>query len=64
MLTVIYDILFKTIWYVVSCKFNCLFSAANHIRKGEAEIMVAGGTEAAVMPTGVAGFIARYYFRW
>ena len=36
----------------------CFFSAANHIRKGEAEIMVAGGTEAAVMPTGVAGFIA------
>ncbi|XP_075652156.1 3-oxoacyl-[acyl-carrier-protein] synthase I, chloroplastic-like [Castanea sativa] len=36
----------------------CFFSAANHIRKGEAEIMVAGGTEAAVTPTGVAGFIA------
>ena len=36
----------------------CFFSAANHIRKGEAEIMVAGGTEAAVIPTGVAGFIA------
>ena len=34
----------------------CFFSAANHIRKGEAEITVAGGTEVAVMPTGVAGF--------
>lgn len=36
----------------------CLYSAANHIRRGEADIMVAGGTEAAVMPTGVGGFIA------
>uniref|UniRef100_A0A2N9FF23 3-oxoacyl-[acyl-carrier-protein] synthase I, chloroplastic n=1 Tax=Fagus sylvatica TaxID=28930 RepID=A0A2N9FF23_FAGSY len=36
----------------------CFNAAANHIRRGEADIMVAGGTEAAVMPTGVAGFIA------
>lgn len=36
----------------------CFFSAANHIRRGEADIMVAGGTEAAVIPTGVGGFIA------
>ncbi|KAG2680827.1 hypothetical protein I3843_11G116500 [Carya illinoinensis] len=36
----------------------CFFSAANHIRRGEADIMVVGGTEAAVMPTGVGGFIA------
>ena len=36
----------------------CFYSAANHIRRGEADIMVAGGTEAAVMPTGVGGFIA------
>uniref|UniRef100_A0A1X9ITB5 3-oxoacyl-[acyl-carrier-protein] synthase I, chloroplastic n=1 Tax=Populus tomentosa TaxID=118781 RepID=A0A1X9ITB5_POPTO len=36
----------------------CLYAAANHIRRGEADIMVAGGTEAAVMPTGVGGFIA------
>ncbi|CAL1373623.1 unnamed protein product [Linum trigynum] len=36
----------------------CFYAAANHIRRGEADIMVAGGTEAAVMPTGVGGFIA------
>ncbi|XP_022773491.1 3-oxoacyl-[acyl-carrier-protein] synthase I, chloroplastic-like isoform X2 [Durio zibethinus] len=36
----------------------CFYSAANHIRRGEADIMVAGGTEAAIMPTGVSGFIA------
>ncbi|XP_077251321.1 3-oxoacyl-[acyl-carrier-protein] synthase I, chloroplastic-like [Tasmannia lanceolata] len=36
----------------------CFYAAANHIRRGEAEIMVAGGTEAAVMATGVGGFIA------
>jgi len=36
----------------------CFFSAANLIRRGEADIMVAGGTEAAITATGVAGFIA------
>ncbi|KAG8486061.1 hypothetical protein CXB51_019372 [Gossypium anomalum] len=36
----------------------CFYAAANHIRRGEADIMVAGGTEAAVMPTGIGGFIA------
>ena len=36
----------------------CFYLAANHIRRGEADIMVAGGTEAAVIPTGVGGFIA------
>ncbi|KAL3499204.1 hypothetical protein ACH5RR_038297 [Cinchona calisaya] len=36
----------------------CFYAAANHIRRGEADIMVAGGTEAAVMATGVGGFIA------
>ncbi|KAH6774082.1 3-ketoacyl-acyl carrier protein synthase I [Perilla frutescens var. frutescens] len=36
----------------------CFFSAANHIRRGDADIMVAGGTEAAVTATGVGGFIA------
>ncbi|KAJ6712668.1 POLYKETIDE SYNTHASE-RELATED [Salix purpurea] len=30
----------------------CFYLAANHIRRGEADIMVAGGTEAAVIPTG------------
>ena len=36
----------------------CFYAAANHIRKGEADIMVAGGTEAAIIPVGVGGFIA------
>ncbi|XP_070048193.1 3-oxoacyl-[acyl-carrier-protein] synthase I, chloroplastic-like [Nicotiana tomentosiformis] len=36
----------------------CFYAAANHIRRGEADIIVAGGTEAAIMPTGVGGFIA------
>ncbi|XVF10380.1 hypothetical protein REPUB_Repub07fG0177800 [Reevesia pubescens] len=36
----------------------CFYAAANHIRRGEADIMVAGGTEAAIMPTGIGGFIA------
>ncbi|KAF9689216.1 hypothetical protein SADUNF_Sadunf01G0068500 [Salix dunnii] len=36
----------------------CFYLAANHIRRGEVDIMVAGGTEAAVIPTGVGGFIA------
>ncbi|KAJ6946042.1 3-oxoacyl-[acyl-carrier-protein] synthase I, partial [Populus alba x Populus x berolinensis] len=36
----------------------CFYSAADHIRRGEADIMVAGGTEASVIPTGVGGFIA------
>nr|GEY74164.1 3-oxoacyl-[acyl-carrier-protein] synthase I, chloroplastic-like [Tanacetum cinerariifolium] len=36
----------------------CFFNAANHIRRGDADIMVAGGTEAAVNAIGVGGFIA------
>ncbi|XP_076932519.1 3-oxoacyl-[acyl-carrier-protein] synthase I, chloroplastic-like [Bidens hawaiensis] len=36
----------------------CFYAAANHIRRGEANVMVVGGTEAAVNPTGVGGFIA------
>ncbi|GLJ18665.1 hypothetical protein SUGI_0332900 [Cryptomeria japonica] len=36
----------------------CFFAAANHIRRGEADIMLAGGTEAAIVPVGVGGFIA------
>ncbi|KAL3818269.1 hypothetical protein ACJIZ3_004174 [Penstemon smallii] len=36
----------------------CFYAAANHIRRGDADIMVAGGTEAAVTATGVGGFIA------
>ncbi|KAJ4792727.1 3-oxoacyl-[acyl-carrier-protein] synthase [Rhynchospora pubera] len=36
----------------------CFYAAANHIRRGEAEIMLAGGTEAAIIPIGVGGFVA------
>ena len=36
----------------------CFNAAGNHIRRGEADIMVVGGTEAAINPTGVGGFIA------
>ncbi|XP_076885163.1 3-oxoacyl-[acyl-carrier-protein] synthase I, chloroplastic-like [Bidens hawaiensis] len=36
----------------------CFYAAANHISRGEANVMVVGGTEAAVNPTGVGGFIA------
>lgn len=36
----------------------CFYAAANHIRRGEADIMVAGGTEAAIIPVGLGGFVA------
>ncbi|XP_074269687.1 3-oxoacyl-[acyl-carrier-protein] synthase I, chloroplastic-like [Silene latifolia] len=36
----------------------CFFAAANHIRRGEADVMVAGGTEAPVIPIGLGGFVA------
>ncbi|KAK9936742.1 hypothetical protein M0R45_013568 [Rubus argutus] len=31
---------------------------ANHIRRGEADLMIAGGTEAALIPVGLGGFVA------
>lgn len=36
----------------------CFYAAANHIRRGEVDLMIAGGTEAAIIPIGVGGFIA------
>jgi len=33
-------------------------SAANHIRNGEADVMVVGGSEAPIMPAGLGGFVA------
>eukprot|EP00884_Botryococcus_braunii_P010888 jgi/Botrbrau1/19800/Bobra.0124s0048.3 len=36
----------------------CLLNAADHIRRGDADIMLAGGADAAVIPSGIAGFIA------
>jgi 3-oxoacyl-[acyl-carrier-protein] synthase II len=36
----------------------CILSAADHIRRGEADLMLAGGSDAAVIPSGIGGFIA------
>jgi 3-oxoacyl-[acyl-carrier-protein] synthase II len=36
----------------------CIYAAANHIRNGEADLMLAGGVEAAIIPMGMNGFIA------
>lgn len=36
----------------------CFYAAANHIRRGEADMMIAGGTEAAILPIGLGGFVA------
>eukprot|EP01018_Ginkgo_biloba_P021075 Gb_23277 [translate_table: standard] len=37
---------------------HSLYSAANHIRKGEADIMLASGTESPINPLSFGGFIA------
>lgn len=36
----------------------CFYAAANHIRKGAVDLMIAGGVEAPIVPIGVGGFIA------
>ncbi|XP_024391557.1 3-oxoacyl-[acyl-carrier-protein] synthase II, chloroplastic [Physcomitrium patens] len=36
----------------------CILNAANHIIRGEADIMLAGGSDAAVLPIGLGGFVA------
>ncbi|GMI77744.1 3-ketoacyl-acyl carrier protein synthase I, KETOACYL-ACP SYNTHASE 1 [Hibiscus trionum] len=35
---------------------HCFYAAANHIRRGEAEVMVVGGTEAPIVPIVIGGF--------
>ncbi|MFI0434270.1 MAG: beta-ketoacyl-ACP synthase II [Parachlamydiaceae bacterium] len=35
-----------------------IISAAHHLRKGDADLMIAGGVEAAIIPMGLAGFSA------
>lgn len=37
---------------------NSIIAAAQHIRNGEADLMICGGVEAAVNPVGLAGFCA------
>ncbi|PIN01512.1 3-oxoacyl-(acyl-carrier-protein) synthase (I and II) [Handroanthus impetiginosus] len=36
----------------------CILNAANHIIRGEADMMLCGGSDAAIIPIGLGGFIA------
>jgi len=36
----------------------CIYQAAEHIRRGDADIMLCGGSEASITPIGLAGFVA------
>ncbi|KAG5410024.1 hypothetical protein BRARA_B02146 [Brassica rapa] len=36
----------------------CILNSANHIIKGEADVMLCGGSDAAIIPIGLAGFVA------
>ncbi|KAI8472165.1 MAG: 3-ketoacyl-ACP-synthase [Monoraphidium minutum] len=36
----------------------CITAAADHIRRGDADLMLAGSADAAVLPSGIGGFIA------
>ena len=50
----------KSINVVTACTTgtNCIGEAMRTIQYGDADVMVAGGTEASVCPTGIAGFTA------
>lgn len=37
---------------------NAIIAAASHIQRGDAEVMICGGTEAPIVPIGIAGFSA------
>ncbi len=37
---------------------HCIYAAAKHIRDGEADVMLCGGTESPITPIGLAGFVA------
>lgn len=36
----------------------CIYSAAEHIMRGDADVMICGGAESPINPIGVAGFVA------
>ncbi|SCA63568.1 3-oxoacyl-[acyl-carrier-protein] synthase I, chloroplastic [Chlamydiales bacterium SCGC AG-110-M15] len=36
----------------------CIAAAANHLRNGDADLMLCGGVEAPIIPIGLAGFVA------
>jgi 3-oxoacyl-[acyl-carrier-protein] synthase II len=36
----------------------CIYQAAEHIRRGDADLMICGGSEASIQPIGLAGFVA------
>ncbi|XP_077230279.1 3-oxoacyl-[acyl-carrier-protein] synthase II, chloroplastic-like isoform X1 [Tasmannia lanceolata] len=36
----------------------CILNAANHIVRGEADVMLCGGSDAAIIPIGLGGFVA------
>ncbi|XP_042433657.1 3-oxoacyl-[acyl-carrier-protein] synthase II, chloroplastic-like [Zingiber officinale] len=36
----------------------CILNAANHIIRGEADVMLCGGSDSAIIPIGIGGFVA------